>query len=207
MDRLVDQTEPNDPLKFLRESQPAHRRETAERDRLEAIESLRERLRKQRPRLEARRGIWQALLDARTPKELERVCRRWDRLDDVREERQRQRFRRRYARLVARHKGIPFSPEQYRSASPEEVIRHAREFLLIKKDRRFPTSERADADRGRIDCLARGMAGVFAGRSPSTGVQLLRSMKHDSSGPLWNGQAGKCGCWRCEMKRWPGEMP
>ena len=40
------------------------------------------------------------------------------------------------------------------------------------------------------------MAGVMVDRSPGTGVERSRNLKHTEDGPLWRGD--HCHCWRCE---------
>jgi hypothetical protein len=76
----------------------------------------------------------------------------------------------------------------------------------LKRNTRFPRS--AYGDDSRIEYLARGMAGVLAGKSPMTGVERLRNMKHTRGGPLWVTVEGNyvlpekeqyCGCWRCRQ--------
>jgi hypothetical protein len=140
-----------------------------------------------RSRLEHRREIWRALIESERIEDLEQACRRWERLTDVRQDLRQARVRNRYRR----RRGEP----ENRICSPSEVTKHADEFLAMKRDRRFPwTNDFADS---QIDFLARGMAGVFMERSPQTGIQLLRTMKHDVGGPLWDVSQSRCVCWRC----------
>ena len=205
-DRLIDRSDPN--LPRLPESERAVPLiETAEQDRQQQILWVRESLQKGRPRLTTRRKIWADLIAARTPQGLEQVCRRWARLADVREELWRSRRRLRFARFAARRRKKPFSPDPYRACSPQEVLLHATEFLSIKEDRRFPKSERKDAEHSRVDYLARGMAAIFVNRKPATGIEMLRNMKHGPDGPLWDRRVDHCTCWRCWMRMWPGGVP
>jgi len=119
----------------------------------------------------ARRKIWNQLVNASTYAELRKACGRWAQLPDVRR-----------AGLT------PF---------PSHVIENAAQFLAMKKNKRFPHS--SYGDKARIDYLARGMAGVIAGVSPMTGIERLRNLKHDRSGPLWDPKNNGCSCWRCSL--------
>jgi hypothetical protein len=78
----------------------------------------------------------------------------------------------------------------------------------MKQNARFPRS--TYGDDARVDYLARGMAGVMCGVSPMTGIERLRNMKHDRSGPLWMTSEGNrplpereqyCACWRCKIEK------
>lgn len=124
------------------------------------------------------REVWNDLVKADTWADLRKVCGRWARLPDVRK------------------RGMtPF---------PEYVIENAAQFLSMKRNKRFPRS--TYADDARIDYLARGMAGALAGRSPLTGIERLRNLKHSRQGPLWVTKKADyilpeneqyCACWRC----------
>jgi hypothetical protein len=87
-------------------------------------------------------------------------------------------------------------------------VRNAAAFLSMKENARFPKS--TYSDDARVDYLARGMAGVMCGKSPMTGIEKLRNMKHDKKGALWLEREGnrqlpeveqRCGCWRCNIQR------
>jgi len=131
----------------------------------------------------SRRKVWDDLIKADTYAALRRVCGRWAQLPDV--------WRR----------GM--------TAFPDHVVQNAAQFLSMKRNKRFPRS--TYSDDARIDYLARGMAGVLVGKSPLTGIERLRNMKHAPRGPLWVRRQGDyglpeseqhCGCWRCTAKNW-----
>jgi len=132
--------------------------------------------------LDRRRKIWDDLISADTYSAIRKACGRWARLPDVR-------------RLGT----TPF---------PRHIVRNAAAFLSMKKNVRFPKS--TYSDDARVDYLARGMAGVMCGRSPMTGIEKLRNMKHDKNGELWLEREGnrllpeveqRCSCWRCNIRR------
>jgi hypothetical protein len=109
---------------------------------------------------------------------LEKVCEQWASLRDVR----------------AQGLGV----------FPNHVLANAREFLRMKRDRRFPKSNSPAVDESRLEYLARGMAGILAHVSPMTGIERLRNMKHTRGGPLWKTDPdGReyCNCWRCGLGR------
>lgn len=90
---------------------------------------------------------------------------------------------------------------------PRHIARNAAAFLSMKKNARFPKSNYSDD--ARVNYLARGMAGVMCGKSPMTGIEKLRNMKHDKNGPLWTRREGNrelpeieqhCDCWRCNIQ-------
>lgn len=116
-----------------------------------------------------RREIWNALIRAHTVQAVQQACQGWERLPDVR--------------------AMGFTP------FPAHVVANAKEFLRMKRNRRFPRS--AYADDSRLEYLARGMAGVMVGVSPMTAIERLRNMKHAPGGPCWSEKSGRCGCWRC----------
>jgi hypothetical protein len=118
-----------------------------------------------------RRKIWTQLVNSDTYAVLRKACGRWAQLQDV------------------RRSGL--------TCFPSHVIEHAGQFLAMKKNNRFPHS--SYADKARIDYLARGMAGVIVGVSPMTGIERLRNMRHDRSGPLWDPRNNCCSCWRCSL--------
>jgi hypothetical protein len=129
------------------------------------------------PKFEAqanRRKIWDELVKAATYSSLRKVCGRWAQIPDVRR-----------AGLT------PF---------PKHVLENAGQFISMKTNKRFPRSRYGE--NARLDYLARGMAGAIVGVSGMTGIERLRNMKHDSSGPLWNRAEAHCSCWRCSIKRW-----
>jgi hypothetical protein len=119
-----------------------------------------------------RREIWDDLIRANTYGALRKACEGWSELLDV------------------RASGlIPF---------PEHVSANARQFLSMKRNKRFPRSNYGDD--ARVDYLARGMAGVVVGVSPMTANERLRNLKHAPGGPLWNTGEGRCNCWRCHLR-------
>jgi len=130
-----------------------------------------------------RRKIWDVLIKADTYAAVRKACGRWARLPDV------------------RRTGT--------TTFPEYALQNAAQFLSMKTNKRFPRS--TSRDDARIDYLARGMAGVLAGRSAMTGIERLRNMKHGPGGPLWITREGDyvlpanqqyCGCWRCKKANW-----
>jgi hypothetical protein len=130
----------------------------------------------------ARRRIWVDLVRANTYAALRKACGRWARLPDVR-----------------RAGMTPF---------PKHVLENAAEFLSMKRNKRFPRSNYGE--EARLEYLARGMAGVLSGVSAMTGIERLRNMKHDRSGPLWATRQGNyvlpdqeqyCRCWRCSIRK------
>jgi len=153
----------------------------AERQKEEEIRSLRMELNP--PGIEAldrRRKIWDDLVKADSFAALRKACGRWARLPDV--------------RLAGT------------TSFPKHIMENAAQFLSLKRNLRFPRS--TYGDDSRIVYLARGMAGVLVGKSPMTGVERLRNMKHDRNGPLWVTREGnrtlpegeqRCGCWRCSI--------
>lgn len=154
-------------------------RRWAQQERNDEVRSLERELTP--PNIEAqkkRRKIWDDLVKVDSFAALRKACGRWARLPDV------------------RRAGT--------ASFPKHVIENAGQFLALKRNARFPRSRYGDDCR--IDYLARGMAGVLAGKSPMTGVERLRNMKHTQDGPLWVTQEGNralpenqqyCGCWRC----------
>jgi hypothetical protein len=116
-----------------------------------------------------RRDIWASLWHARTRPALRAACGRWSELEDV--------------------IGLGFGP------FPEHVVANEKAFLSITSNPRFPTAPASDDSR--MEFVARGMAGIMVGRSPMTGVERLRNMKHRRGGPLWSSEQRRCGCWRC----------
>jgi hypothetical protein len=151
----------------------------AEQQRDDDVRSLRRELNP--PDIEAqerRRKIWDDLVKADSFAALRKSCGRWAQLPDV------------------RRAGT--------TSFPKHIMEDAAQFLALKRNARFPRSRYGDDSR--IDYLARGMAGVLVGKSPITGVERLRNMKHTQGGPLWVTQEGNralpedqqyCGCWRC----------
>ena len=130
-----------------------------------------------------RRKIWSDLVRASTYAALRKACGRWSQLPDV------------------RSAGM--------TAFPEHIVTNAEQFLLMRRNKRFPRS--AYGDDARIEYLARGMAGVLIDRSAMTGIERLRNMKHGQGGPLWVTKQGDyvlpdneqhCGCWRCRNQNW-----
>ena len=127
----------------------------------------------ERPRLDARRAIWRALVEARTPQAVTRACARWARMPDAR--------------------GAGWS------GYADHIRTHTTAFLAMKRNVRFPRAP--FADDARLDYVARGMAGVMVGVSPTTGDERLRNLKHTPGGPLWNEPRHCCDCWRCDVAR------
>jgi hypothetical protein len=130
----------------------------------------------------ARRKIWAELVRADSYSALRKVCGRWARLPDV------------------RRRGM--------TSFPMHVVENAAQFLSMKQNKRFPRSDYGDDSR--LEYLARGMAGVLCGVKAMTGIERLRNMKHDPSGPLWTTCQGNyilpereqyCRCWQCSIHR------
>jgi len=128
------------------------------------------------------RKIWDALVSASTYADVRKACGRWAQLPDVR--------------------------RRGRTCFPSHIVANAGKFLSMKRNQRFPKS--AYGDDSRLEFLARGMAGVIAGKSPMTAIERLRNIKHEPDGPFWVKREGKyrlprkrqyCRCWRCSLKR------
>jgi hypothetical protein len=155
----------------------------AESQRSEEILWLERLLKPKRPIAEiAGMKIWRDLLRANTYADVRKVCGRWSRLPAV--------------------LGAGLTP------FPDHVRTNAAQFIAMKRNKRFPKS--AYGDDARIEFLARGMAGIMVNRSPLTGVERLRNMRHGPDGPLGVKQEGDrqlprnqqhCGCWRCRISR------
>jgi hypothetical protein len=119
-----------------------------------------------------RRKTWRDLVEADTYALLRRACGRWARLPDVRAD------------------GM--------TSFPKHIQDNAEQFLKMRHNKRFPTA--AYSDEARINYLARGMAGVLSDKRAMTGIERLRNMKHDNTGPWWDSAAQRCRCWRCELE-------
>ena len=121
--------------------------------------------------------IWDALWRARTIPTLADACKRW----------------------IGLHHEEDWDHESLlppgRNVYPVRILDHAKQFLAMERDRRFPRSEHAN--NSRRDYLARGMAGLDLGLSPLTAIERLRNLKHGPGGPLWYDHAHRCSCWRC----------
>jgi hypothetical protein len=153
----------------------AHLYQWAELERQGEIANLERQLKPRKIHaLAERREIWKMLVEGRTESAIKEACRQWKGLADV------------------RSMGM--------TTFPEHIEANLKEFLRMKKDRRFPRS--AYADESRLEFLARGMAGVMVGVSPMTAEARLRNMKHTKGGPIWNDQGKKCQCWHCENARY-----
>jgi hypothetical protein len=157
--------------------------EWADSQRNEEIIWLERLLKPPRPKAEAAgKKIWRDLLRATTYADVRKVCGRWSRLPAVR--------------------GAGLTP------FPDHVRTNAAQFLAMKRNKRFPKS--SFGDDSRIEYLARGMAGIMVSRSPMTGIERLRNMKHSPGGPFWTECEGNqslprdrqyCSCWRCRISR------
>ena len=115
-----------------------------------------------------RREIWAALWRAKNTTAVRRACDRWKSLQDF------------------RGNGM--------SVFADHAIANAKAVLQITGNSRFPTQPASDDSR--LGIVAAGMAGVMVDRSPGTGVERSRNMKHTEGGPLWKWD--RCHCWRCE---------
>jgi hypothetical protein len=157
--------------------------EWADSQRNEEMIWLERLLKPARPKAEAAgKKIWRDLLRATTYADVRKACGRWSRLPTVR--------------------GAGLTP------FPDHVRTNAAQFLAMKRNERFPKS--SYGDDSRIEYLARGMAGIMVSRSPMTGIERLRNMKHSPGAPFWIEREGnqplprdrqRCGCWRCNIKR------
>jgi hypothetical protein len=139
----------------------------------------------------SREDIWKAVWKARTLPALVEACGRWKRLGDSAEK-----------ALRARAEWDVDQSDYTMSNFPMLILENAKQFLAMKRDRRFPLSEsNSRSDDSRLDYLARGMAGIMVGCSPITAVERLRNLKHGPGGACWNLKIGACDCWRCERER------
>lgn len=118
-----------------------------------------------------------------------------------------------------RQKGLEIWQALWQARTPVAVERACRRWIAFGPDPAFPTLLRAKktpflamkdaprfpqspgADDTRLSYLAAGMAGACLGISPLTAVQRVRTMKHLPGGPLWNENAQRCDCWRCDRQR------
>jgi hypothetical protein len=121
------------------------------------------------------RDLWEALKRAKSAKQVRRICdcsKFW---------------------LKAR---LEFPDGSYVEQWPHRrmIDRYAGDFCKSKLDRRYPRRDKRESgDYRRIEYLARVLAGLTLGLSPSTAVERLRKMKH----------AKRCLCWRCASKIGP----
>jgi len=130
---------------------------------------------KETPARAERRKIWGTLTGCNTSATaIEQACAEWKRLPDVR--------------------AFGLTP------FPDHVSANLEEFRRMKQHRRFPRSD--SADDSRLEYLARGMAGLMAGKSPMTAIARLRNMSHKQGGPLRNEMEMRCHCWRCRRDAW-----
>lgn len=129
-----------------------------------------------------RRDVWNQLLKAKSKSDLVTACRSWAQLPDT------------------RANGM----ERFAA----HVSENAQQFLFMKRNKRFPSSNYADDSR--LEYLARGMAGLMVGLSPMTAIERLRNMNHTPGGPMWRERWGghelpateqHCDCWRCSIDR------
>lgn len=153
---------------------------------------------------EGRRDLWDDLVSARSVAELRGICKRWEKWRDQ--------VLGRTAFARARKAGIfnrprqewpdevkhlpkanPMGPAGF--PAPRYVRQYEQQFFAAIKDKRFPR-KRKSADDARLDHLARAMAGVFCGREPATGVDLLRRIQHDLKS-----KEHVNACWRCSLER------
>jgi hypothetical protein len=89
-----------------------------------------------------------------------------------------------------------FDPE---STFPALLLSMIPQWLAVTRDRRFPKSRTANDTR--LAYLSAGMAGACMGISPLTAFHRIRTIKHETGGPLWNDNANRCECWRCDRDR------
>jgi hypothetical protein len=125
-----------------------------------------------------RRELWANLVRARRLPVLKKICEQWASLPDV------------------RAWGL--------TCYPDHILANSQEFVRMKRDPRFPKLDSPAIDESRLECMARGMAGILADVSPMTGIEKLRNMKHTRGGPLWSKEpSGReyCNCWHCGIAR------
>ncbi len=175
-ERISGKPEPHDPR-----VEPEVHRQWASREKEEEIAELERYLHPRKIVAEAEhKEIWNSLWRAKRLSALKKACEVWAGLPDVRRD--------------WRWGGYP-----------KYVLDYGKKFFLKTKwrDPRFPKSDTVRLDESRIEYLARGMAGIQAGVSPTTGIERLRNMSHSTGGPLWRKEGGGreyCGCWRCGIK-------
>jgi hypothetical protein len=164
----------------------------AQRMKADEIHSLTNRLvpKKIRAR-QSRADIWKAIWIARSVPALVEACGRWKRLGAKAE------------RALRVNEEPEVDQSDYTMSNfPVLLLEHAKQFLEMKRNARFPLSENnSRSDDSRLDYLARGMAGIMIGCSPITAIERLRNMKHGPGGPCWIKKARACNCWRCAQKR------
>lgn len=123
------------------------------------------------PAIPAERNLWEALKRAQTPAQVRRICSR--------------------SKIWLRPR-IEFPSGGFAEYWPfrRVLYQRAQEFCRAKLDPRYPgRDQRASGDYRRIEYLARVLAGLTVGLSPSTAVERLRKMKHPEG----------CECWRCSL--------
>jgi hypothetical protein len=116
-------------------------------------------------------AAWRALWHALDGAEVLAACRKW-------------------AALPRRYQDPVFCKEVEKVREP---------LAMAMNTARFPRSE--GADKGRITFLARTMAGLMLGVSPTTAEERLRKVSHQPGHPLWSKEGRCCTCWRCVAKR------
>lgn len=117
----------------------------------------------------AERKLWEDLKRARTPAQVRRIYKR--------------------SNLWLKPR-MEFPRGGYMEWQPHIRVLHqqAEQFCQAKLDTRYPARDKRESgDYRRIEYLARVMAGLSLGVSPSYGVERLRKMKHNE----------QCPCWRC----------
>lgn len=119
-----------------------------------------------------RREIWASLWRAKNTVAVRRACERWKAVRDV------------------AASGF--------SVFADHTSANAKAVLQISRSSRFPTTP--SADDSRLSHVAAGMAAVMVDRSPGTGIERSRNLKHKPGGPLWRGN--RCVCWRCEDRNY-----
>lgn len=82
------------------------------------------------------------------------------------------------------------NPEWQGKVFVQKLHQHADQFLLAKRDLRYPRSNRPSSDDRRILFFARAMAGITLGRSPNTAIRMLGATRH---GP-------NCPCPLCHLR-------
>jgi len=120
----------------------------------------------------AERPLWEALKRARTGSQVRRI------------------YSRSKTWLNPR---MEFPDGGFLEHSPWRRVLHrdADQFCRAKLDKRYPArDQRASGDYRRIEYFARVMAGLTTGIAPSTAVERLRKMMHQSG----------CQCWRCILQ-------
>jgi hypothetical protein len=147
----------------LRDEEDGLLRATHEGHRIEAADEASERL-----KIPGEPDVLRALLRARTPKQVRRIC------EDAFVTREVEVEPGRRESMV-----VPNWPLSAGSVLPSRLSRHAGEFVAALRDRRFPRSGRPSNQLKQLWFLARALAGAIFGIKARTAINLVGSRRPD----------------------------